>query len=271
MTALVKSTTALASDTFTPDQLALIKATVAKNATNDELKLFLYRCKILDLDPLKPGQIHFVKYGNSPGTIVVGIDGFRARAAKTGKHVGTKRGIVRSDKGQCIGAWCEIYRSDWTHPARDEVSLAEYSTGKNNWSKMPETMIKKVAEVAALRIAFPDELSGLYSDDEMEQANHSRTVTDAPKQLKNHAPQAAEPVESPFDENTDDPLEAIGNTICPLKKFKGQRVRDIDPNQLMGYIKWLQDFSAKQGREPTGDVADFIEASKVWITQGAAS
>lgn len=168
---------------FTTEQLALIKTTVAKGATNDELQLFLYRCKRLGLDPLKPGHIHFIKYGNSPGTIVIGLDGFRYKASKTGKHTGTHRGVVRDESGVCIGAWCEVYRSDWTQPAREEVSLSEYNTGKGQWLKMPETMIKKVAEVAALRMAFPDELGGLYSVEEMEQAEKPARF----REVVNHA------------------------------------------------------------------------------------
>lgn len=156
--------------TLTDEQMDLIKSTVAKGATDNELKLFLYRCKEIGLDPLKPGQIFFIKYGSGPGTIVIGRDGFRARAAAIGLHTGTKVGIIRDDKGFCLGAWCEVYRKDWKEPAREEVSLKEYDTGKGQWAKMPETMIKKVAEVAALRMAFPDQLSGLYSTDEMDQA-----------------------------------------------------------------------------------------------------
>lgn len=180
---------AIESYGLSKDQLALVKSTVAKGATDDELNLFLYRCKNMGLDPLKPGQVHFVKYGSSPGTIIVGIDGFRARAAKTQKHVGTKRGLLRDDKGKCLGAWAEIYRSDWTHPAREEVTFSEYSTGRGQWVKMPETMIKKVAEVAALRMAFPDELGGLYSKDEMDQAEtHSKVIEDS----KNESPSTNE-------------------------------------------------------------------------------
>jgi phage recombination protein Bet len=148
----------------------LIRNTVARNATTDELKLFLYRAKNLGFDPLKPGEIFFIKYGSSPGTIVVGLDGFRVRASRTGKHVGTKRGVLRDEAGRCIGGWAEVYRSDWEQPAREEVALKEYSTGRNNWLSKPETMIKKVAECAALRMAFPDELGGVYSSEEMEQA-----------------------------------------------------------------------------------------------------
>lgn len=171
---------AVAANEFTPEQVALITSTVAKGATPDELKLFLYRCQNMGLDPLKPGMVHFIKYGNNPGTMVVGIDGFRSRAAATGKHRGTKRGILRDAKGACIGAWAEVYRADWEHPAREEVSFREYSTGKSGWAKMPETMIKKVAECAALRMAFPDQLGGVYAPEEMDQAER-------------HAPEAPPP------------------------------------------------------------------------------
>ncbi len=130
---------------WTPEQMKLITDVVARGATKDELQLFLYRCKNMGLDPLKPGQIYFVKYGNGPGTIVVGIEGFRARAGKTGKLSGIKRGAIRDEKGTLVGAWAEVYRSDWKECAREEVPLNEYSTGKAGWLKMPETMIKKVS------------------------------------------------------------------------------------------------------------------------------
>lgn len=156
--------------TWSEEEIQLIRDTVAKGATPQEFKLFLYRCRNMQLDPLKPGQIHFVKYGNSPGTMIVGIEGFRVRASRTGKHAGTKRGVTRDEKGRCNGAWAEVYRTDWTQPAREEVSLAEYNTGKAQWAKMPETMIKKVAEASALRMAFPDELGGVYTKEEMDQA-----------------------------------------------------------------------------------------------------
>lgn len=167
---------------FTPEQVALIKETVAKGASINEFKLFLYRCKALDLDPLKPGQIHFVKYGNGPGTIVIGIEGFRVKAARTNAMAGIQRGVIRNADGLCIGAWCEVHRKDWTHPAREEVSLEEYNTGNGPWRKMPETMIKKVAEAAALRMAFPDDLGGIYVNEEMDQARRDELPRVGPEQ-----------------------------------------------------------------------------------------
>ena len=253
---------------MTPDQLKLIKSTVAKGATDDELSLFLYRCKNMGLDPLKPGQIHFVKYGSSPGTIVVGIEGFRLRAASTGKHTGTKRGAMRDTAGKCIGAWCEVYRSDWNHPAREETPLREYNTGKNNWLKMPETMIKKVCEVAALRMAFPDELGGIYSDDEMDQAE-PKTIE--PKTIPNVAPKptvqpqeprpVTPPAHAPMSQpdpsfsttpvNAHEQLKKIapesdpGKYVFPFKKYKGLLFEEIGGDKLQEYMDIMTDIALK--------------------------
>jgi phage recombination protein Bet len=174
-----------ASGELTPEQLQLITNTIAKGASKDELALFLYRCKSMGLDPLKPGQIYFIKYGTGPGSIVVGIEGFRSKAAKTGKLSGINRGVTKDEKGKLIGAWAEVHRKDWTHPAREEVPLSEYDSGRGNWKTMPETMLKKVAEAACLRMAFADDLGGVYLEEELDQSkpvigNH-RIVAEQPE------------------------------------------------------------------------------------------
>jgi phage recombination protein Bet len=155
--------------TYSPEQLQLITDTVAKNATPLELKLFLHRCNILELDPLKPGQIHFIKYGTSPGTVVVGIEGFRSKAARTGHHVSTTRGVTR-DGANIICGWAKVKRRDLHGEVQEyyeESPMSEYFNDKNpSWRKMPETMIKKVAEAACLRMAYPDDLGGVYIQEE---------------------------------------------------------------------------------------------------------
>ena len=165
---------------WTPEQMKLITDVVAKNATPDELKLFLYRCNKMGLDPLKPGMVHFIKYNpSSPGTIVVGIEGFRSIAARTGKMSGIKRGVIM-EGDKLVAGWCEVYRSDWQHPAREEAPFSEYTTGNGPWAKMPITMIKKVAEAAALRMAFPDDLGGVYERAEMDQGENDNTPLSHP-------------------------------------------------------------------------------------------
>lgn len=240
---------------LTNEQMDLIKNTVAKGATDNELKLFLYRCKEIGLDPLKPGQIFFIKYGSGPGTIVIGRDGFRARAASIGLHTGTKVGIIRDEKGDCLGAWCEVYRKDWSQPAREEVSLKEYDTGKGQWQKMPETMIKKVAEVAALRMAFPDQLSGLYSSDEMEQATPTNTAkipfTTLDQIAKEKGPSLQEALRFDMAEAEEELFNNPGDYIAQCGKtggpIIGNKIKDIPQNVLMAYLKWLRTPSSQDG------------------------
>lgn len=177
-------------EAFTREQIELIKHTVAVGATDNELKLFLYQAQKRGLDPLSR-QIHFIKrkrYNTDTeayeevGTIQTGIDGFRVVADRTGKLSGIKRGLITTTNGELIGAWAEVYRSDWQHPAREEVSFKEYCQRKKDgspmglWKTMPETMIKKVAEAAALRMAFPEDLSGIYSHEEMQVADNETAV-----------------------------------------------------------------------------------------------
>lgn len=231
---------------WTAEQMKLITDVVARGATPDELKLFLYRCENLGLDPLKPGQIYFIKYGSGPGTIVVGIEGFRTRAAKTGKLSGINRGALRDSEGKLVGAFAEVHRSDWSHPAREEVPLAEYNTGKGNWTKMPETMIKKVAEAAALRMAFPDDLGGVYTKEEMDQATND---------LPRVAPEQPE-VDDGF---VDDSYR------IPFGKFAKRTLEEVGPEQLGAYVNYLETQAEKKSQPLTGSVLDFIKRCYAFI------
>lgn len=232
---------------WTPDQMKLITDVVAKRATPDELKLFLYRCKNLGLDPLTPGQIYFIKYNdNTPGSIVVGIDGFRSKAARTNKLKGIKRGIIYNKDGHCVGAWAEVYREGWDIPAREEVALHEYNTGKAMWSKMPETMIKKVAEAAALRMAFPDELGGIYTQEEMDQADPSlkktvNVILDSKQQLLKdlglHLRSSGIPIETVKE--------------FTRSKFNTESSADLNSDQLEDTIEFILNYNASIVESPS--------------------
>lgn len=59
-----------------------------------------------------------------------------------------------------------LYVGDYTAT----VFFDEYNTGKGNWLTKPRTMIAKVAEMHALRMACPEELSEAYVEEEFDSA-----------------------------------------------------------------------------------------------------
>lgn len=245
-----------ASGQWTVEQMKLITDVVAKGATPDELKLFLYRCNKMGLDPLKAGQIYFIKYGTNPGTIVIGIEGFRSRAARTGKLKGIKRGVLRDDKGSCVGAWAKVKRADWDDPAEVEVSLVEYDTKRAEWAKKPETMIQKVAEAAALRMAFPDELGDAYTEEEM-----AKTAMQGggvyPEQ-----PQPGDGVQT-------------GSYCVPYGPLAKQPIEECDPAQLRDYVLTVEAKAQKSGRPLGAWAVEMIKHAEPliadWENQQAAA
>lgn len=153
-------------------------------ANNEELAYFIATCKERNLNPFTK-EVYFIKYGNNPAQIVVSKDAFMRRAEQNQNYDGfesgviyedekgelkTKKGVILPRKATLIGGWCEVYRKDRSRPVYREVELSAYNTHKNWWQKAPGQMIEKVAIVAAVRDAFSENVGGLYTADEMEQA-----------------------------------------------------------------------------------------------------
>lgn len=173
---------------WTPEQIELIKNTIAKGTSDDELKLFLYVAKKSGLDPLAK-QIHAVmrydsRLGHNVMAIQTGIDGYRLAAERTGKYApGRAPTYTYTPEGKLKSATAFVQKfagGQW-HEVAAVAMWEEYVqiyTPKNGvpktgpmWAKMPHLMLAKCAEALALRRAFPMELSGIYTTEEMAQAD----------------------------------------------------------------------------------------------------
>src|SRR5258705_8668937 len=157
---------------FNEDKLKLLKDTVCKGATDNELQLFLHVCIKTGLDPFMK-QIYSIPRGGQR-TIQTSIDGFRLIAERTCKYSpGKEPSYIYDSNGKLVSSTATVKKMtpDGTWHDISATAFNEEYNGRNTfWNKMPHLMLAKCAECLALRRAFPAEMSGVYSDDEMAQA-----------------------------------------------------------------------------------------------------
>lgn len=166
------------------DKIDLIKNTICKGATKDELELFLHACRRTGLDPFMK-QIYAVKrydgrLGRDTMTIQTAIDGYRLIAERTGRYSpGRETTYQYTAEGKILSATAYVKKmtSDGTwHEVAATAFFSEYAQVDKKgdptkfWKQMGHAMISKCAESLALRRAFPAELSGIYTKEEMTQA-----------------------------------------------------------------------------------------------------
>ncbi len=153
---------------FTREQRELIKRTVAQKATDDELSMFVELCSRRGLDPFTR-QVYFWKTSDGKVTIATSIDGLRCIADRSEKYVPGDTTYNEDRNGNVISATVSLKRlvaGQW-HIISETAYLSEYKQNTPLWSKMPRVMLAKCAEARALRRAFPEDISGLYAQEEM--------------------------------------------------------------------------------------------------------
>jgi phage recombination protein Bet len=187
---------------FTADQVAALRQLGAEDVDQGTLSVFFHQCQRTMLDPFAR-QIYLVgrrqkdqRTNNwvTKYTIQTGIDGFRLIARRATDAARGTFGYEDTLWADRNGRWHDVWLSDQP-PAAAKVTVIrdgqkfpgialfnEYAGTKSNgdltkmWADKGALMLAKCAEALALRKAFPQDLSGLYTSDEMQQADNGQQV-----------------------------------------------------------------------------------------------
>lgn len=175
---------------FDQAQLAMLRSLGVETAKREDLAIFFHVAKRTGLDPFAR-QIYMIERYTKDGkkqTIQTGIDGFRLVAQRTAERTGQP--LSYEDTLWCgeDGEWRDVWLSA-TPPAAAKVTvlrggnrfpsvalMSEYAQTKRDgtptqmWATKGALMLAKCAEAGALRKAFPQDLSGIYTADEMSNA-----------------------------------------------------------------------------------------------------
>ena len=191
---------------LTREQVETLKLTVAKDTTDAEFALFLEVCRFSGLNPFTR-QIHcVVRQGkNRSVSFQTGIDGYRSQAEKTGLYAGQDAPEWCGPDGKWTDLWLgadppaaarvKVYRRDWDRPAIGVARWDAYVQTTPVWGQergeiighRPNSMweqrgpeqLAKCAESLAFRIAFPQQMAGVYTDEEMAQADNGAHADEA--------------------------------------------------------------------------------------------
>lgn len=242
------------TNNLTADQVDLIKRTICKGATDDELRLFLNVCNRTGLDPFSR-QIYGIKrkaYRDGQYldelTWQISIDGFRLIAERTGKYQGQTKIEWCGPDGVWVDVWLKndppaaarvgVYKLGNVGAEPQVAKFSSYAAYRKDgklqglWEKMPELMIAKCAEALALRKAFPQELSGLYTNDEMQQAANGH---DSDQPIVILPPKPKKVVDKT------EKIETITSTIHKAFDDKNEKIITILPDRIQNVAELSDD------------------------------
>lgn len=205
---------------FTGAQLSTIRRTVAADTNDIEFDLFIQAARSYGLDPFRRQISAIVFSKDKPDkrrmSIIVGRDGLRSIAQKCNdyrpaskpanfiidesvKGPTNPQGIIscgielykRDQAGEWFPVYGEAYWEEFA-PLREKWDMnresgrreptGEFELEKGQWHKMPRLMIQKCAEAQALRAGWPDAFSGIYAEEELDQARVREAVDVTPSE-----------------------------------------------------------------------------------------
>ena len=165
---------------WSAQQLSALKSLGLAQADAGDLAFFFHQAQRTGLDPFAR-QIYMINRGGRWG-IQTSIDGFRIIAQRSGQYAGQTAPYWCGDDGVWKDVWLSntpptaakigVYRTNFAEATWAIARWESYAVMNNPiWKKMPDVMLAKCAESLALRKAFPNDLSGIYTDEEMSQVD----------------------------------------------------------------------------------------------------
>lgn len=175
---------------WTPNQRAALAQLGVERASDADLAVFFHQCTRTGLDPFAR-QIYMIQREGKQ-TIQTGIDGFRLIGRRAVNQ--SRETLEVSEAEWCgpDGVWRDVWlaqeppaaarvtvvRNGGRFPAialySEYVGLKRDGSVTRMWATRPAGQLAKCAEALAWRKAFPQDLSGLYTADEMAQADNPR-------------------------------------------------------------------------------------------------
>lgn len=195
---------------FTPQQVAMLEHIGVEGASDADLQVFLHHVQRTGLDPFarqiymiarpERKQVNGQWVNSSRQTIQTGIDGYRLIGRRAADRSGVSISVKAPVWAHPDGGWRDVWLPAWGTPAAAKATIVrhgeeftavalfdEYKQTKRDgsltrmWEQRPAGQIAKCAEALAWRMAFPHDLAGIYTDEEMQQADNYTEPTGAPR------------------------------------------------------------------------------------------
>ncbi len=258
---------------YPAEQINMLRNQIAPGFTDNELAYCLTVARARNLDPFQK-QVYFTKRRQRVGDnwvekveVEPTIAGYESIADRTGEldgedppvwcgEDGVWHDVWLSDVDPPVAAKFTLYRKNRSRPFYAVAKFSEYcqrtKEGKATqmWAKMPANQLLKCAEAKALRKAFPTELGGLYTKEEMEQADNASRFDALPQEQPSAKVMQIEQVRPSTQPNTAPPADPVPpaprvieslpewltKKLPPLKGLGGIPFVDLDENDLDAVI-----------------------------------
>lgn len=278
---------------FNPQQLAALHQLGMSDVSEGDLAVFLHHVQRTGLDPFAR-QVYMISRNakverdgrevwEKKWTIQTSIDGFRLIGRRAADRARETLGMSDTEWCDPDGVWHDVWL--WDRPpsaARVRIirngqpfpglalfrEYAQY-TRKGDltkmWADKPALMIAKCAEALAWRRAFPQDLSGIYTADEMSRDQSDadlRTVADMPptppEGIYEPPPRRELPTDTPAEVHRERAKQHAADNYGP-------RASEVEPTAVLEPLTADQELQAardRRHRRNDGRRADALSNAK---------